>query len=377
VHAYNTFTANYEGGWAKSASRGVPGPSKEFPPDAPPTMAFEMFPTVYNIPFHYANPVTGRTEVPAIAKLAQVGGPPPTSAAPSAGTPPDIAAALREIGPRIEGQRTAQIYAPLMPKEPYKDVAVARDVPYGPHERHVLDIFSSPDKARVSQADAPVVVFVHGGGFSRGSKRAPGSPFYDNIGLWAESKGLVGVTINYRLAPEFPFPAGIEDMTRLVGWLQSHIGEYGGDPRKIFLWGHSAGAAHVADYVASMAQSGSDARVAGAVLTSGIYDLGDKVSVWKDYYGEDVSKYRQRSSVPGLLKTSTPLLVTYAELDPENFRVDSEGLIKARGDAGKPVQYILIPGHSHISETYAVGTSDETLSAPVLNFIRQNGASAP
>jgi triacylglycerol lipase len=81
--------------------------------------------------------------------------------------------------------------------------------------------------------------------------------------------------------------------------------------------------------------------------------------------------------VPGLLKTSTPLLVTYAELDPENFRVDSEGLIKARGDAGKPVQYILIPGHSHISETYAVGTSDETLSAPVLNFIRQNGASAP
>jgi hypothetical protein len=67
VHVFNTFTANYAGGWAKSASRGVPGPSKDFPPDAPPTFVFEMFPVVYDIPFHYANPVTGRTGSPPIA----------------------------------------------------------------------------------------------------------------------------------------------------------------------------------------------------------------------------------------------------------------------------------------------------------------------
>ncbi len=66
-HVYNTFAASYIGGWARSAQPRPPGQSKEEPPDAPPTMKFEMFPIVYDIPFHYANPVTGRTEVPAIA----------------------------------------------------------------------------------------------------------------------------------------------------------------------------------------------------------------------------------------------------------------------------------------------------------------------
>lgn len=67
VHALNTFTASYEGGWTKGASGGVPGPSKDFPPDGPPTLVFEMFPAVYDIPFHYANPVTGRTASPPLA----------------------------------------------------------------------------------------------------------------------------------------------------------------------------------------------------------------------------------------------------------------------------------------------------------------------
>jgi hypothetical protein len=57
-HVFNTFTANYKGGWAKSPGQGVPGPSKTYPPDAPPTTVFTMFPTVYPIPFHYSNPVT-------------------------------------------------------------------------------------------------------------------------------------------------------------------------------------------------------------------------------------------------------------------------------------------------------------------------------
>jgi hypothetical protein len=69
VHTYNTFTANYEGGWAKAPGGGVPGPSKELPPDGPPTLVFTMFPNVYDIPYHYANPVTGRTELPPIEKI--------------------------------------------------------------------------------------------------------------------------------------------------------------------------------------------------------------------------------------------------------------------------------------------------------------------
>ncbi|MDT8397366.1 MAG: nuclear transport factor 2 family protein [Pseudomonadales bacterium] len=59
THAYNTFTAAYEGGWVKNPGTRVPGPSASFPPDAPPSLEFQMFPTVYEIPIHYANPVTG------------------------------------------------------------------------------------------------------------------------------------------------------------------------------------------------------------------------------------------------------------------------------------------------------------------------------
>jgi acetyl esterase/lipase len=359
LHAYNTFTAGYEGGWAKNPGRSLPGPSKDFPPDAPPTLKYEAFPTVYDIPFHYANPVTGRTETPPITRVNLA------EATKPAGMPPEIAAALREIGPRIEGPKTAALYAPLQPKEPYQNVKVARDVSYGPHERHVLDVFTSPDVG----SGKPVVVFIHGGGFSRGAKRTPGSPFYDNVMLWAQSKGLVGVNINYRLAPEFQWPSGIEDMTRVMKWLKANIAQYGGDPGKIFLWGHSAGAAHAADYIAFETNAGRDPGVAGAILTSGFYELGPEVSIWKAYYGEDVSKYPERSSLPGLLKSSVPLFVNDAELDPENFRKDTQKLIDAFAKAGKPLRTLHLPGHSHISETYAVGTSDESLSGPVLQFI--------
>src|SRR5690606_27773516 len=74
VHAFNTFTASYRGGWAKGANPTLPGPSQDFPPDGPPTKVYQAFPDVSDIPFHYANPVSGRTEVPALALGAAVAG---------------------------------------------------------------------------------------------------------------------------------------------------------------------------------------------------------------------------------------------------------------------------------------------------------------
>jgi hypothetical protein len=59
VHAFNTWTAAYAGGWAHAPGTTVPGPSSAYPPDAPPTVRFTMFPNVYDIPFHYAHPVLG------------------------------------------------------------------------------------------------------------------------------------------------------------------------------------------------------------------------------------------------------------------------------------------------------------------------------
>jgi acetyl esterase/lipase len=369
-HTFNTWTAGYDGGWARSPGRTVPGPSRAFPPDTLPTFTFQMFPTVYEIPFHYPHPVTGRATStrlpnPAITSTAAM----THRAAVDLGMPLEVAAELRSIGARIETQKTGELYAALQPKEPYAWLEVARDLKYGPHERNVLDVFKAPGAA--AGGGKPVVVFVHGGGFARGAKRTEGTPFYDNIGLWAVGQELVGVTLNYRLAPQSTWPSGIEDLTAAVAWLKANIAQYGGDPRKLVLWGHSAGAAHVADYVANAAKRNLDLGLAGAALASGFYDLGTEVSVWKVYYGEDVATYAERSSLPGLVATDVPLFVNDAELDPDMFQDETAKLVAARAAAGKSLERVHLAGHSHISETYAVGTGDRSLSGPLLEFVRR------
>ena len=66
-HTYNTLAANYDGGWVRAANPATPGQDKDLPPDRPPSLKFQMFPVVYDIPFHYANPVTGAKAIPSIA----------------------------------------------------------------------------------------------------------------------------------------------------------------------------------------------------------------------------------------------------------------------------------------------------------------------
>lgn len=375
VNAYNTLSAVYVGGWAQAASRGMPGRSVAFPPDGPPTREVAMFPILRDMPYHYANPVTGRTQLAPLPPLAQQmqqyplpppPAPPPPVVEPlrPSGMPAAVAEGLRKIGPRIDGAATAALYAPLHAGTPA--MTVQRDLAYGPHERHRLDLFRTAKPHGEEQGLRPVLVFIHGGGFSRGAKSAEGSPFYDNVGQWAARQGLLGITINYRLAPQHPYPAGAQDLQRLLSWLKSAVRAHGGDPRHVVLWGHSAGAAHVADYLVREPRG----PVSGAVLTSGIYTLGPGVSIWKDYYGEDTARYMALQSLERLAKVPVPLLVNHAELDPPAFVADSIALVQARAAAGTPTRHLRLPAHSHVSETYAVGTPDESLSVPVLDFIR-------
>jgi triacylglycerol lipase len=284
--------------------------------------------------------------------------------------PEDLAWKLLELGRVVDMPKTAALYAPLQQKEPYRGVKVERDVKYGPADRHLLDVFT-PEAASSAR---PVLIYIHGGGFVAGNKRNPGSPFYDNIMLWAVKNGFVGVNATYRLAPAFPWPAAAEDMAAIVQWVSETIGARGGDPARIFLMGQSAGAVHVASYVSHPEfHKVKGGGLAGAIMVSGIYDLtaspaGDAELA---YYGSDPSRYAERSSLPGLVASPIPLLITAAELDPPRFVEQFELLKQAickrpRGCA----RSFMLPQHSHMSEVYSINTPDTRLTDEVLDFVR-------
>jgi triacylglycerol lipase len=294
----------------------------------------------------------------------------PGAGAQMSALPPDVAAGVARIGRKIDPPGTAKLFAPLQEREPYAGVTVTRDVKYGPADRHRLDIFTPETGA----APRPVLVFVHGGAFVGGNKRLGESPFHDNIALWAARNGLVGVIMTYRLAPANRWPAGAEDVATAVRWIAAHAAEHGGDPGRAFLMGHSAGAVHVADYVARPAIHGEgEARIAGAILLSGLFDLTGMTPApppVKAYYGDDVATYAERSTSAGLSATPVPLMVVWGELDPPEFVQQAGHLRDALCQKGRCPWALMLPGHSHMSEVYAINTKDTQLTGAVLEFVR-------
>ncbi|HVG52507.1 MAG TPA: alpha/beta hydrolase [Xanthobacteraceae bacterium] len=284
--------------------------------------------------------------------------------------PANLVKEVTAIGRIIDPEKTAALYAPFAQKPPYKNVKVARDVKYGPAALQALDVFS-PEAATGAR---PVLIFVHGGGYVAGDKCEPGKPFHDNIMLWAVKNGMVGVNINYRLAPAAPWPAGAEDTGAAVGWVADHIASYGGDPKRIFLMGHSAGAQHVASYIAHpQFQGAKGVAIAGAILVSGTYDLTRTETIedrFKVYFGADQSQYAERSSVTGLAKSNVPILLATGELNMPRHLTQYNVLKDALSSRKHSIFRAFIPPHhSHISEIYAINTEDESLTGPMREFI--------
>jgi len=282
----------------------------------------------------------------------------------------DLVWKLLEIGSVVDPPKTAALFAPMQEKEPYQGVKTEREVKYGPGDRHLLDVFTP----ETGSSARPVLIFIHGGGFVAGNKRAPGSPFYDNVMLWAVKNGFVGVNATYRLAPQSPYPAGAEDLAAVVAWVAGKIGERGGDPARIYLMGHSAGAVHVANYVSHPEfYKVKDGGLAGALMLSGIYDLtasplGDAEIT---YFGSDPSRYAERSSLEGLLTTKIPLMISAAELDPPRF-VEQFNLLK-QATCKRPngcARATMLPQHSHMSEVYSINALDTPLTDEILAFVK-------
>jgi len=282
----------------------------------------------------------------------------------------DIAWRLVELGPVVDLHNTAELYAPLQEKEPYRGVRVERDVKYGPADRNLLDVFMPA----TASPPRPVLIFVHGGAFVAGDRREPGTPFFDNIMRWAVRNGFVGVNMTYRLAPQAKWPAGAEDIGSAVQWVTNKIGERGGDPARIYLMGHSAGAVHVASYVSHPEfHKVRGGGLAGAIMLSGLYDLRAMPlgNPEQAYFGADPSRYAEESSLKGLAATGIPLMIVAAEMDPPVFMRQFELLKDATCKrASGCARAFMLPQHSHMSEVYSINTTDTRLTDQILDFVK-------
>lgn len=283
---------------------------------------------------------------------------------------------LQELGPRWNDDIVANrkivldIYGPLARRADKTGIAVIREIPYGAHERQRLDVF-----APAGATDAPVLVFVHGGAFTRGAKSVDGE-IYDNVLYWFARQGFVGVNVEYRLAPQARFPAGAEDVAAATQWVADNIGRHGGNPQKIVLMGHSAGGSHVASYLLDPnIDVAPHPYVNAAVLISARLRLecrpenpnGRNVAA---YCGDDPTILEQRSPISHAERCRWPVFLGIGEF--ENRFLDVYGLEFAHSIARyfhRAPRIIQMPGHNHTSMVAHFNTGEETLGREILSFL--------
>ena len=238
----------------------------------------------------------------------------------------------------------------------------AADIPYGPDPRQRLDLYGPGGIAE----PAPILLWVHGGGFLRGEKSSPDHPYNAHAGRWAARHGMLGAVMNYRLAPDHGWPAGGEDVGLAIGWLRAHAAERGGDPDRIVVMGTSAGAVHVAAHLMLRPDAGGAAAV---VLLSGLYGFTPLDERDMLYYGAP-ELYPARMPRDAIVATTVPLFVAGAEYDPPRFQAELIGLLAARLERhGALPRTAIVAGHNHFSLAYHLGTADTRLADDVLAFI--------
>ncbi|MEO1167212.1 MAG: alpha/beta hydrolase [Pseudomonadota bacterium] len=229
----------------------------------------------------------------------------------------------------------------LVPKDA-GSARIAEDIAFGTGARQQLDIYAPTG----GEADAahPVIVFVHGGGWRAGDKAG-----YEFAGRAFASRGFVTVIPNYRLSPQGHFPDFVEDGAAAIRWVRDNIAERGGDPDRIIMVGHSAGA-HIAALLA-MDESwlGADRdAIAGWVGMAGPYD----------FLPLDTPSTRGAfSRAPDLAATQPinfagegdpPALLLHGDLDDVVKPRHSSGLTARLEAAGVPVRHIVYEGIGHI-----------------------------
>jgi acetyl esterase/lipase len=215
---------------------------------------------------------------------------------------------------------------------------------YGPDPRQKLDVYAPPGNPK----NAPVLVFFYGGGWEWGVREE-----YAFVGRAFAAKGFVTVVPDYRLVPQVRFPTFVDDGAAAVAWVRANVAAHGGDPAKIAVAGHSAGA-YIALMIALDAQRLEQAgaprdTVKAAVGLAGPYDflpLDDRLTIAAFGAAENPA---ETQPVNFARADAPPVLLLHGDADTTVFPRNSENLAAALRRAGAAhVETIIYPGAGHV-----------------------------
>jgi acetyl esterase/lipase len=238
---------------------------------------------------------------------------------------------------------------------------VARDQAYASGDRRRLDVYAS---ALIDQAARPVIVFFYGGSWKGGSKDG-----YSFVGRALAAQGFVVAVPDYRLVPQVRFPKFVEDSAAAVKWVRAHIARFGGDPDRIVLVGHSAGAYNAAMLAVDPKWLGPDrAAVKGWAALAGPYEfLPLDTEVTKAAFGEadDIA-----ATQPILFASADdpPALLVAGGEDELVLPSQSTGMAIALVEAGAKAEALVYPDVGHVGLVTALAKPFRD-TAPVLRDV--------
>ncbi len=244
---------------------------------------------------------------------------------------------------------------------------IVRDLSYGRDPRQRLDLYV-PDGLT---AKAPVIVFFYGGSWQTGSKE-----MYLGFGQAFASQGIIVAVADYRLYPQVRYPTFIQDGANAFAYVHDHVAQYGGDPDRIFVAGHSAGA-YIAVMLAADRQYLQDARanpgwIRGVIGIAGPYNflpLTDKDLIAL-FGGNNRPDTQPITYIDG---KRPPMLLAYGSADTTVGPHNTADLAAKLKSFGSPVEVHDYPGIGHIGIilSLAPGFRDNTtLRADITQFVK-------
>ncbi|WP_084356175.1 alpha/beta hydrolase [Novosphingobium lentum] len=217
---------------------------------------------------------------------------------------------------------------------------------YGTDPQQKLEMFVPARTTGPATGLLPVVVFIHGGGWDSGDPHD-----YRFVARTLAPHGYAVVLAGYRLYPKVRYPAMLEDSAAAVAWVAAHAAQYGGDPARIVLMGHSAGAYNAVAITLErqwLGRAGLDAdALRGTIGLAGPYDFYpfDKPSAIHSF-GE-ASDPRATQPINHVRADAPPLLLLSGDADTTVKKRNSIALARALTEAGAPTEAHLLAGVTH------------------------------